>query len=121
MTSHFTITSAADLEAHYKAYIHTLNTADFSALPAYLADTIIHTERTLDKQGYRDLVPPGCQFTIDDLIADYEKREVASRLSIRIAERRLREIIFYHYDEEWRIFRAWSVVEELRDGVWGRM
>ena len=100
MTSHFAISSAADLESHYEAYIHTLNTADFSALTSYLADTIIHTDRKLDKQGYRELVPPGCQFKVDDVIVDYEKREVASRLSIRIGERNLREIIFYHYDDE---------------------
>ncbi|ORX36011.1 hypothetical protein BD324DRAFT_651917 [Kockovaella imperatae] len=111
---------ASDLEAHYRAYISTLNKGDFDLLKEkYLASHILHTGRQLDPDGYCKLVWPHTTFEVDDLMTDVQDRKVASRLSITAGQRHLREIIFYEFDEQWRIYKAWSMVEELVNGIWG--
>jgi hypothetical protein len=110
------IQQAADLEAHYRAYISTLNDRDWSRLPSFLAPDVVHNDKQLGPDGYRKLIPDDTIFRIESMLADVDKREVASRLYITVARKPLREHVFYRWEDGergWVIKQVWSIVEAI--------
>ena len=114
----FNITTDQDLEAHYSKYIETINTCPPDDLRPYLAQTINHTGRVLDPDGYLALIPAGIHFTVQNCLVSMAKREASARLAITFDGRTVRELIFYHFDDEWKIDWASNAVEELKAGEW---
>ena len=119
------ITTDTDFEEHYRTYISLLNRGSFTELKnSYLAPKIVHTDNELDPEGYCELIYPHTTFTVDDLLVNVGRRKVSARLSISIGQdgpqaRKCRELVWYEFDAEWRICRAWSIVEEYINGAWG--
>jgi predicted ester cyclase len=110
------IVTTAQLEAHYRAYIDTLNRAAWNELPNYLAPSVIHNDKSLDYAGYQALIPSGTTFLIESTTADVHKRDIGVRLDIRIqgdqGVKRVREHVFYRFGDNWKIVRVWSMVED---------
>lgn len=104
--------TARALRERYEAYIRTLNARDWEALPEFLANSVDHNGKTLDHQGYRNLIPAETHFVVADLIVDAEARQVASRLDITVAGKRLTEHVFYRFNQDLRIERVWSLVQD---------
>jgi predicted ester cyclase len=123
------------LETTYRAYITALNNEAWAELPDYLAPKVIHNGTSLDHAGYRDLIPPHTIFTIDKLVVDELRGDVAARLAIRIGSdraglgadtgsaggsvREVMEHVFYKFEkrdgkkEDWRIVQVWSMLEGI--------
>lgn len=114
MSNHLT---AKELERRYETYIDTLNLEDwdegvYTGLARHIEPTVNHNGKILDYAGYARLIPPMAHFVIADLLVDARKRQIAARLNISIEEKRLTEHVFYHYCENGKIDRVWSLVQE---------
>lgn len=107
-----TTVTTKTLKERYQAYIHTLNERDWDALPAFLAESINHNGKILDSQGYRNLIPANTHFVVADLMVDSDIRQVASRLEITVAEKALTEHVFYRFNDDLKIERVWSLVQD---------
>jgi len=107
-----TAMSAEALRERYQAYISSLNAHEWDKLPSFLADSVNHNGTKLDHQGYRGLIPPETHFVVADLIVDPDARQVASRLDITVAGKRLTEHVFYRFNEDLKIERVWSLVQD---------
>lgn len=110
------IRTAADLEAHYRAYIDTLNDRDWARLPSFLSPDVVHNGKRLGQDGYRKLIPDDTVFRIDSVLADVGQKDIASRLFITVAQKALREHVFYRWQETergWVIKQVWSIVEDI--------
>ena len=110
--------TAASLEAHYRAYISTLNDRDWSRLPSFLSPDVVHNAKQLGPEGYRKLIPDDTVFRIDAVLADVDKKEIASRLYITVEGKPLREHVFYRWEEGehgWVIKEVWSIVEDIKE------
>ncbi|KAK1923499.1 putative ester cyclase [Papiliotrema laurentii] len=124
------VASPADLEAVYRAYIHTLNAEKWDELTTtFLAPIVAHNDRKLDPAGYRTLILPHTVFTIRDVVVrldpDQKAGTVAARLDIDVAGRPVREHCWYTWakvddgeegggDGRWVIQRVWSIVEWVK-------
>jgi predicted ester cyclase len=106
-----TITAQA-LQERYQAYISTLNARDWKTLSAFLAQTVNHNGKILDHEGYRNLIPAETHFVVADLLVDSNVRQVASRLEITVAGKKLTEHVFYRFNEDLKIVRVWSLVQD---------
>jgi predicted ester cyclase len=104
--------TAQELRDRYQAYISTLNARDWKTLSTFLAQTVNHNGKILDHEGYRNLIPAETQFVVADLMVDSDVRQVASRLEITVAGKKLTEHVFYRFDENLKIERVWSLVQE---------
>jgi predicted ester cyclase len=109
--------STKELELKYKSYIDTLNLEDrdegvYDGLARHLEASVNHNGKVLDYAGYARLIPPMTHFVIAELLVDVDKRQVAARLDITIEEKRLTEHVFYHYSENGKIDRVWSLVQD---------
>jgi predicted ester cyclase len=104
--------TAQELRDRYQAYISTLNTQDWNTLSTFLAQTINHNGNTLDHEGYRNLIPAETHFVIADLMVDSDVLQVASRLEITVAGKKLTEHVFYRFDKDLKIERVWSLVQD---------
>ena len=102
-----------DLEKRYRAYIETLNDERWSDLASYVSNTVVHNERNLDVQKYRELTPPKTNFTIACVVADVDKKTTAARLEIMVDDKPVKELVFYQWNDEWKIQQVWSMVEGL--------
>lgn len=114
MSKHLT---AKELERRYESYIDTLNLENwdegvYEGLARYLEPTIIHNGTLLDYAGYSELIPPMAFFVIADLLVDADKRQIAARLDFFIEERPVTEHVFYHFSENGKIDRVWSLVQD---------
>lgn len=79
----------------------------------------------MNPSEYAKLIRPGATFVADSVVADIGQRAVAARLSIEYKTKegenghgqsrlhRVKEHVFYSFDEEWRIVRVWSMIEEV--------
>jgi len=104
--------TARALRDRYQAYISTLNARDWDTLPAFLAQTVNHNGKILDHEGYRNLIPAETHFVLADLVVDSDLRQVASRLEITVAGKKVTEHVFYRFDEDLKIERVWSLVQD---------
>lgn len=106
-----------ELQRRYESYIDTLNLEDwdegaYEGLARHLEPTVNHNGKLLDYAGYSRLIPPMTHFVIAELLVDADKRQLAVRLEITIEEKRLTEHVFYHYSENGKIDRVWSLVQD---------
>jgi len=104
--------TAQALRDRYQAYISTLNTQDWYTLPTFLAQTVNHNGKILDHEWYRNLIPAETHFVVADLLVDSDVRQVASRLDITVAGKKVTEHVFYRFNEELKIERVWSLVQD---------
>jgi predicted ester cyclase len=104
--------TAQELRDRYQAYISTLNAQDWNKLSTFLAQTVNHNGRILDHEGYRNLIPAETHFVVADLMVDSDARQVASRLEITVAGKKLTEHVFYRFNEDLKIERVWSLVQD---------
>jgi predicted ester cyclase len=106
------INTSSDLESHYREYISAINRHSAGSLNPYLADTIVHNDKSLSPEQYHELIIVKSVFAIDGLIADSAKRDVSARLHIQLPDgRKVKEFVFYHFNQDWRIERVWSMLE----------
>ncbi|WRT69536.1 uncharacterized protein IL334_006523 [Kwoniella shivajii] len=106
------IKTFSDLSAHYGNYIATINSLPSTKLDPYLANSVNHNDRTLSREEYTKLIIPGSTFTIIDTVVDVNKKQIAAKLDITLEDKKkVKEIVVYALDDEWRIERVWSVVE----------
>lgn len=104
--------TAQELRDRYQAYISTLNARDWNTLSSFLAQTVNHNGKILDHEGYRNLIPAETHFVVADLLVDSDVRQVASRLEITLAGKKLTEHVFYRFNEDLKIERVWSLVQD---------
>jgi predicted ester cyclase len=104
--------TAQELRDRYQAYISTLNARDWNTLSSFLAQTVNHNGKILDHEGYRNLIPAETHFVVADLLVDSDVRQVASRLEITLAGKKLSEHVFYRFNEDLKIERVWSLVQD---------
>ena len=104
--------TAQALRDRYQAYISILNARDCNTLPTFLAQTVNHNGKILDHEGYRNLIPDETHFVVADLMVDSDMRQVASRLEITVAGKKLTEHVFYRFNEDLKIERVWSLVQD---------
>jgi predicted ester cyclase len=104
--------TAQELRDRYQAYISTLNARDWNTLSSFLAQTVNHNGKILDHEGYRNLIPAETHFVVADLLVDSDVRQVASRLEITVAGKKLTEHVFYRFNEDLKIERVWSLVQD---------
>jgi predicted ester cyclase len=104
--------TAQELRDRYQAYISTLNAQDWNTLSTFLAHTVNHNGKILGYEGYRNLIPAETHFVVADLLVDSDVRQVASRLEITVAGKRLTEHVFYRFNEDLKIERVWSLVQD---------
>lgn len=104
--------NAQALRDRYQAYISTLNAKDWETLPTFLKETVNHNGNHLNHEGYRNLIPAETHFVVEDLVVDPEIRQVASRLNITVAGKKLTEHCFYRFSEDLKIERVWSLVQD---------
>ena len=104
--------TAQALRDRYQAYISTLNARDWDTLPTFLAQTVNHNGKILDHEGYRNLIPAETHFVLADLVFDSDLRQVASRLEITVAGKKVTEHVFYRFNEDLKIERVWSLVQD---------
>jgi predicted ester cyclase len=108
------INTPSDLESHYREYISAINKLPATSLRPYLADTIVHNDKSLSPEQYHELIILKSVFTIDGLVADPAKRDISARLYIELPDgRKVKEFVFYHFNSDWRIERVWSMLEFL--------
>jgi len=105
-------TTAQALRERYRAYITTLNTQDWNTLSTFLAQTVNHNGKILDYEGYRNLIPAETHFVVAGLLVDSDVRQVASRLEITVAGKKVTEHVFYRFNEDLKIERVWSLVQD---------
>jgi len=106
-----TITSQK-LQERYQAYISTLNAQDWDLLSTFLAQAVNHNGKILDHEGYRNLIPAETHFVVADLLVDSNVLQVASRLEIVVDGKQLTEHVFYRFNEDLKIERVWSIVQD---------
>ena len=109
--------TAKELERRYESYIDTLNLEDwdegaYTGLARHIEPAVNHNGKILDYAGYARLIPPMTHFVIAELLVDAEKRQLAARLEIAIEGKRVTEHVFYHYSENGKIDRVWSLVQD---------
>ena len=101
-----------ELRERYQAYISALNTQDWSSLSIFLAQAVNHNGKILDHEGYRNLIPAKTHFVVADLLVDSNVLQVASRLEIVVDGKKLTEHVFYRFNEDLKIERVWSIVQD---------
>jgi predicted ester cyclase len=104
--------TAEQLKGRYEQYLDTLNAEAWSALPDHLEATVNHNGNMLNHDGYRQLIPAQTHFSVADIVVDAEKRQVAVRLYIAVATKHVTEHVFYHFSENYKIDRVWSLVQD---------
>lgn len=116
--------TAQDLRAKYESYIHTLNAAErsesdalYETLTNHIEASVNHNGKILDYAAYAQLIPPSTHFEVVELLVDPDKLQVAARLDITVAEKRVTEHVFYHFSENGKIDRVWSLVQDGRPTV----
>ncbi|WWC92968.1 uncharacterized protein L201_007931 [Kwoniella dendrophila CBS 6074] len=114
MSTELNINTLSGLENHYRSYIKAINSLPSSTLDPYLAETINHNDKQLSKLEYHDLIIPKSIFKILDIVTDLEKRKISARLDITLGNgKKVKENVFYQFNEGWEIERVWSMVEFL--------
>ena len=117
-----------DLSELYRGYIDCLNRQDWQHLDDLVADEVVHNDRRIGLDGYRQMLVgdfrtiPDLRFTIDFLVV--EAPTVASRLvfdctpvgelfGLAVNGRRVQfsENVFYRFSNG-RIAQVWSVIDK---------
>jgi len=106
------IITPQELRERYQAYISALNAHDWSSLSVFLAQAVTHNGKILDHEGYRNLIPAKTHFVVADLLVDANVLQVASRLEIVVDGKKLTEHVFYRFNEDLKIERVWSMVQD---------
>ncbi|BEI79664.1 hypothetical protein CcaverHIS002_0101930 [Cutaneotrichosporon cavernicola] len=134
------LSSPPTLTAHFRAYIRQLNQPLPSTMRLYLAPRIIYNGRRMSAEAFTaQACPPGATVSSEMVVADISKRLLAARIEVEVPQtspiptnggstpegsqsqevrrgssgsfEHVREHVFYHFDDSWRIDEVWSVAE----------